>query len=122
MKAKKVISVILASVISAGAGYGISRAVQVTTNRGTVTVFNASDLNYGGGYGYDSQTMQGVVTTDASQNIYVTDTEDIKHVYVKQGQAVREGDILLAYDTTKTGLNLEQEKLNNQQIRLNIEV
>lgn len=122
MKAKKVISVILASVIAAGAGYGIFRAVQVTTSQRTVTVFNASDLNYSGGYGYDSQTMQGVVTTDASQNIYVTDTEDIKHVYVKQGQAVREGDILLAYDTTKTGLNLEQEKLNNQQIRLNIEV
>lgn len=122
MKAKKVISVILASVIAAGAGYGIFRAVQVTTSRGTVTVFNASDLNYGGGYGYDSQTMQGVVTTDASQNIYVTDTEDIKHVYVKKGQAVREGDVLLAYDTTKTSLNLEQEKLNNQQIRLNIEV
>ena len=122
MKIKKVISVVLAAAIAAGAGYGIFRAVRATTSQSTVTVYHASDLNYGGGYGYDSQTMEGIVTTDASQNIYVTDTEDIKNVYVKQGQAVREGDILLEYDTTKTSLNLQQEKLNNQQIRLNIEV
>ena len=122
MKHKKVISILLTAAILAGAGYGITRAVRATTSQNTVTVYKGSDLNFGGGYWDNSQNMQGMVTTDASQNIYVTDTDEIRHVYVQEGQAVHEGDVLLEYDTTKTNLNLQKEELNNRQIRLNIEV
>ncbi|MCC6095399.1 MAG: biotin/lipoyl-binding protein, partial [Eubacterium sp.] len=122
MKAKKVISIVLTGAIISGAGFGITKAVSLTTSQNTVTVYKASLLNYGGYFGDNGQTMQGIVTTDASQNIYVTDTEQIKHVFVKAGQAVHEGDVLLEYDTARTNLNLQQEKLNNQQIQLNIEV
>ncbi|MGN0362993.1 MAG: biotin/lipoyl-binding protein [Bilifractor sp.] len=122
MKAKKVIAIILTGAIIAGAGFGIVKAVSLTTSQNTVTVYQASMLNFGGYMGDNGQTMQGIVTTDTSQNVYVTDTDEIKHVFVKEGQAVHEGDVLLEYDTTKTSLNLQQEKLNNQQIQLNIEV
>ena len=60
-----------------------------------------------------------MITNDYSQSVEITNTDEIKEVYVKEGQQVQKGDKLLALDTTVASLNLqgkqlEVENLNNQ--------
>ena len=119
MKKKKILAGILAAVITVGAICGIVIGVKAT-RRSTVMVIQASELNYGGYWGYGSQ-MEGMVSSDVSQDVYLTDTQTVSQVMVKEGDFVKEGDILMAYDTTMTNLNLEREKLSRDQINLRLQ-
>ena len=120
-KRKKIISAVLTAAIIAGATAGISMAVRATTSDSTVTVYPASGLNYGGYYDYGTDTMDGQVATDASQDVYVNSSETVSRVEVKEGQQVKEGDVLLIFDTKKTEIGLEQEQINNRRLQLEIE-
>ena len=119
MKKKKILAGVLIAVISVGAVSGIVMGVRAA-NRQPVMVVSASELNYGNGW-YSSE-MQGIITSDVSQDVYLTDTQTVSQVLVKEGDTVREGDVLMAYDTELTSLNLEREKLNRQQIDLKVQV
>ncbi len=118
---KKIISVILAAAVAAGAIAGIASAVRATTSSAAVMVIQGTEINYGGYY-WNESSSYGMVASDATQNIYLNDTETVKAVYVEQGQEVKEGDILLEFDTAQTSIGLEKEKLNKQQIELDIQV
>lgn len=117
---RKILTVGLACVIGAGAVAGIAVAVRSTTTS-AVLVVPASELNYGGWYG-DSSSMSGTITTDAEQNVYLSDTETVDRVLVREGQAVHRGDVLMTYDTETTQLNLEKEEVAREQIQLNMKV
>ena len=67
-------------------------------------------------------SVTGMVTGDATQAIYLSDTETVESVMVTEGQAVHKGDVLLKYDTKATRLNLEKEKINREKILLDLEV
>jgi uncharacterized repeat protein (TIGR02543 family) len=118
-KGKKITAVIVTAAVAAGAAGGIVYGVRAS-GRQPVMVVSASELNYGGGW-YGSE-MQGIVTSDVSQDIQLTDTQTVSEVLVKEGDTVKEGDVLLTYDTAMTSLNLEREKLNRQQIDLKVQV
>ena len=120
MRRKKVLAAVLAAAMAAGAGAGIYRGVRAA-GREPVLVVNASELNQGGAFGAGT-AMDGMVTSDVSQDVYLQDTETVSRVLVQEGDAVRQGDVLMEYDTTQTRLNLEREKLNREQISLNIQV
>lgn len=119
MKKKRILAVSLSLVLAAGAAAGICGGVGAA-GRKPVLVVSASELNQGGYYG-SGITMEGMVTSDVSQDIYLQDTQTVSRVLVRQGDPVRQGDVLLEYDTTQTRLNLEREKLNREQILLNIQ-
>ena len=119
MKKKRILSVSLSLVLAAGAAAGICGGVGAA-GRKPVLVVSASELNQGGYYG-SGITMEGMVTSDVSQDIYLQDTQTVSRVLVREGDPVRQGDVLLEYDTTQTRLNLEREKLNREQILLNIQ-
>ena len=122
-RSKKVISVILTAAVLSGAAAGISVAVRKTTSSsGTALVISVNDISYSGYMMDTASSMSGYVTTDAMQNVYLTDAETVSKVCVKEGQTVRKGDVLLEYDTSRTALGLEKEKLNLQQIQLKMEV
>ena len=122
-RSKKVVSVILTAAVLSGAAAGISVAVRKTTSSsGTALVISVNDVSYSGYMMDMAASMSGYVTTDAMQNVYLTDAETVSKVCVKEGQTVRKGDVLLEYDTSKTSLGLEKEKLNLQQIQLKMEV
>ena len=118
-KSKKILAGVLTAVIAVGAVSGIVLGVRAA-NRQPVMVVSAGELNYGGGW-YSSE-MQGMITSDVSQDVYLTDTQTVSEVMVKEGDTVQEGDVLLTYDTAMTSLNLEREKLNRQQIDLKVQV
>lgn len=119
MKKKRILAVSLALVLAAGAAAGICGGVGAA-GRKPVLVVSASELNQGSYYG-SGITMEGMVTSDVSQDIYLQDTQTVSRVLVREGDPVRQGDVLLEYDTTQTRLNLEREKLNREQILLNIQ-
>lgn len=119
MKKKRILAVSLSLVLAAGAAAGICGGVGAA-GRKPVLVVSASELNQGGYYG-SGITMEGMVTSDVSQDIYLQDTQTVSRVLVREGDPVRQGDVLLEYDTTQTRLNLEREKLNRDQILLNIQ-
>ena len=70
MNKKKILAGVLSAVITVGAISGIVIGVKASS-RSTVMVIQASELNYGGYWGSSSQ-MQGMISSDVSQDVYLT--------------------------------------------------
>ena len=119
-KGKRIIAAAAALVIGAGTVFGIGTAVRKTT-ASSVPVISVSSINNGMWLDWDN-SVNGIITADAEQNIYLSDTEKVKEVLVTEGQAVHKGDVLMRYDTKSTRLSLEKEKVNRERIELGIEV
>lgn len=117
---KSVIAVICAGavLVVAGGGFGIYKLMQ--NNADPVEVVNVSSLldEWGAGYNFPSS---GTITANASQSVYVESDKLVEEVFVKEGERVKIGDKLLAYDTTLLEINLEEAKLEKQTKELEIE-
>lgn len=116
MKKKWIAAFVAAGVLLLG---GVTVYAVKTSNQGTVKVVSVSQMSGGGGW-YDN-SMSGTITSDVSQNIYLTDSQQVKKIYVKEGDTVKVGDELVSYDMTLENLDLEMKKLEKQGIELNIE-
>lgn len=116
MKRKWIAALIAAGVLLLG---GVTVYAVKMSNQGTVKVVSISDMSDGGGWSDNS--LSGNITSDVSQNIYLTDSQTVKKIYVKEGDTVKVGDDLIAYDMTLENLDLEMKKLEKQGIELNIE-
>ena len=119
-KGRRILAASAAAVIGAASVFGIGTAVRKTTSS-SVPVIQVSSINYGMWLDWDN-SVSGIITADAEQNIYLSDTEKVKEVLVAEGQAVHKGDVLMRYDTKSTRLSLEKEKINRERIELGIEV
>lgn len=53
-----------------------------------------------------------------SQKVQLSENQIVQEVFVQEGQEVKEGTPLLSYDMTLVHINLETEKLNNQQLQI----
>ena len=102
--AKKVVIAVVTAVavggVSVGGYYGIRQAQKTT-----VKVYPVSDFT--SGYWGDNMNMEGQITSTASQNIYLSDSQTISQVLVKEGDVVNAGDTLMTYDTSMIELDLE---------------
>ena len=122
-KKKRLISILITVAICAAAAIGIGIAVKKTTSGGgTVIVVSGDDLNYSWYAVGSEESVDGRVTTDATQNVFVSESDTIDKVYVQEGDEVKKGDILLEYDTELASIALAQRQLQLDQIRLNREV
>jgi len=121
MKGKRLLMPIIAACAVLLAVTGIVFAIKKSQEK-TVMVVSAASLNFGGGFFDFSVSMDGTITADVSQDIYISSTQTVDEVFVTEGQRVYVGDKLLSYDTVKTGMNLEKEKINREQIELKIDV
>lgn len=119
-KRKRITAALAAVVLLFAAIAGIAAAVRATT-ASAVAVIPVSDLNYGIYLDWQN-SVSGMITTEAEQNIYLSDTEKVQEVAVQEGQAVRKGDVLLRYDTESTRLSLQKEEVRREKIELEIEV
>lgn len=117
---KRIAAGLTAAVLLTASVFGITSAVRATTAR-TVPVIPVSDLNYGDYLDWQN-SVTGMITTEAEQNVYLSSTEKVQEVMVQEGQAVHKGDVLLRYDTKSTKLALEKEKVKKEKIELDIEV
>ena len=108
---------IAAGVIAAcGVVWGILTLAR-NARRGNVDVYAVSDFSMTNYWGDTSQTS-GMVSTDQMQKIFLSDTQKVKQVYVKEGQTVRKGDKLLSYDTTLTALDIERAQIDYERQQL----
>ena len=107
---KRIITIVLVCILAGGAVTGAVFGIKhYQKNKLVADVMSVSSLNWG--YSGDSMESEGMVTNDASQNVYPESNQIIKEVYVEEGQEVKEGDPLMAYDVTSLQLSLEVKKL-----------
>ncbi len=53
--------------------------------------------------------------------MYVTNTQQVTEIYVQEGQNVKTGDPILAFDTTLNDLELERKRIDIEQLKLDLE-
>lgn len=98
-------------------GLTIARNAQ----RGDVNVYAVNDFamtNYWG----DTSNTSGMVTTDKLQKIYISQSQTVKKVWVKEGDSVKKGTALVSYDSTLTQATVERAKIDYDRQTENLEV
>lgn len=85
-----------------------------------VKVYAVSDFAMTEYWGDNSQAY-GMVTTDKLQDVYISDTQQVREIYVEPGQTVKVGDPLLAYDTTLSDIDLEKAAIELQKLEITLE-
>ncbi|MFP3153220.1 efflux RND transporter periplasmic adaptor subunit [Lachnospiraceae bacterium ZAX-1] len=117
-KKKIIITVISLCVVAALVVGGIFGYQRYQDNHLFAEVQSVSDLNWG--YWGEQMSSYGMVTNDFSQEVYLLDEQTIEEIYVEEGQEVKEGDPLMAYDMTITQLKIEMQELEIQSIDNNL--
>ena len=103
--------------LTAAVGAGIWFAAQGSTE--PVNVYSFQYIGMTEFWG-DSQESYGPVTTDKIQTEFLSDTQTVTEVKVKDGDSVKKGDVLFAFDTTLDALTLERKRLDVEKIRVQI--
>lgn len=118
MKKRNVIVAVLLAVAVAGGSIGGYYGFR-SMNRPVTMVYAVNELS--SGYWGDNMTLDGMITSDASQNVYLSTEQKVKEVLVKEGDTVKEGDVLMTYDTTAKELELETMELDQKQNELKLD-
>ena len=109
-----VVCVVLAVAILIGVLWYIGRD---TTPVSVLPVSEVSTTGNMGGMNY----YYGPVRSDNIQSIFVSDTQIITEILVKEGQTVKKGDALIRYDTTLSDIQLERAEISVKQAQLSLE-
>ncbi len=120
MKNKKKTILILAAVLMAVAAVGAGLWINAPNNREPVNVFPFHYIGMTEFWG-DMQESYGPVSTDRIQTVYVTDTQIITEISVKEGDTVKKGDVLMRFDTTLSDLAVERKRLDVEKLKLQLE-
>ena len=98
-------------------GLTIARNAQ----RGDVNVYAVNDFAMTDYWG-DTSNTSGMVTTDKLQKIYISQSQTVKKVWVKEGDSVKKGTALVSYDSTLTQATVERAKIDYDRQTENLEV
>ncbi len=72
-------------------------------------------------YWGDSRESYGPVTSDNIQTVFLSDTQEVTEILVKQGDTVKKGDLLMRFDTTLSEIALERKRLEVEKQKLKLE-
>lgn len=98
-------------------GLTIARNAQ----RGDVNVYAVNECAMTDYWG-DTSNTSGMVTTDKLQKIYISQSQTVKKVWVKEGDSVKKGTALVSYDSTLTQASVERAKIDYDRQTENLEV
>lgn len=98
-------------------GLTIARNAQ----RGDVNVYAVNECAMTDYWG-DTSNTSGMVTTDKLQKIYISQSQTVKKVWVKEGDSVKKGTVLVSYDSTLTQATVERAKIDYDRQAENLEV
>lgn len=119
-KLKKALIAIACVIAGCGAVWG-GLTIARNAQRGDVNVYAVNDFamtNYWG----DTSNTSGMVTTDKLQKIYISQSQTVKKVWVKEGDTVKKGTALVSYDSTLTQATVERAKIDYDRQTENLEV
>ena len=84
-----------------------------------VNVYDFSNIGMTEFWG-DNQESYGPVTTDKIQTVFLSDTQTVTELLVKEGDSVKKGDLLMTFDTTLSELQLERKRLEMEKEKLQL--
>lgn len=116
-KRKKWLLSVTALILAAALGVGIWLGT-----RGSGEPVNVYSFQYIGMTEFwgDTQESYGPVATDKIQTEFLSDTQTVTEVKVKDGDTVKKGDVLFSFDTTLDALSLERKQLEVEKIKVQI--
>ena len=118
MKGKK--KILLAVVLVLVMAVGITSIVVIRNrNKTVVKVFPVRMLNSSDWFDTDT-SLTGTLTSDYIQEVHIDGGQKVKKVYVKKGDKVKKGDILLKYNVSEKELDLKLQKLQIQSSKMEI--
>ena len=114
-------TLIIAACVAAGCG-AVWGGLTIARNaqRGDVNVYAVGDFAMTDYWG-DSSNTSGTVTTDKLQKIFISQSQTVTKVWVKEGDEVRKGEPLVSYDSTLTEATVEKAKVAYDRAVANLE-
>ncbi len=106
---KKVLIAAAIAVGTVGLVWGILTLVR-SASREAVNVYAVSDFMTTDSWGNASQSS-GMVTTDKLQKVYLSSTQNVTKVLVKEGQSIKKGEKILEYDTSLSSLDVKMAQI-----------
>ena len=116
---KKTLIIVACVAAGCGAVWG-GLTIARNAQRGDVNVYAVSDFAMTDYWG-DSSNTSGMVTTDKLQKIFISQSQTVTKVWVKEGDEVRKGDPLVSYDSTLTEATVEKAKVAYDRAVANLE-
>ena len=115
---KKIIKrLIILAVIAALVGGGIFASLKFRdSKKATIDVYPVTDLAEED-YWEDAAETYGTVKSDRVQAVYLSTSQKVEEVKVKEGQQVKKGDVLMTYDTTLSKVEVDRSKLALQKLQ-----
>ncbi len=116
---KKTLIIVACVAAGCGAVWG-GLTIARNAQRGDVNVYAVGDFAMTDYWG-DSSNTSGTVTTDKLQKIYISQSQTVTKVWVKEGDEVRKGEPLVSYDSTLTEATVEKAKVAYDRAVANLE-
>ena len=106
---KRILIILLVLALLAGGTYG-GLTVYRNMNKKPVNVYQVANFAQTNMW-MDQSESSGSVRMDNMQKIYLSDTQTVTEVFVHEGQQVKKGDPLIAFDTTLSKLDVEKAEI-----------
>ena len=117
-KTKRIVAAVLTVAILAGAGTGAFFLIRKSGK--AVNVYPLSEIAQTDMW-MDKAQYEGSVRAENLQSVYLSDTQQLKEVFVREGDAVKKGDKLAAFDTTLSDLELDRQRIEVQKAEFNLQ-
>ena len=118
MKGKK--KILLAVVLVLVMAVGITSIVVIRNrNKTVVKVFPVSSLNSSDWFDTDT-SLTGTLTSDFIQEVHVSGGQKVKKIYVKKGDRVKAGDVIMQYELPGSEKTLKEsnEKIAKTELQI----
>lgn len=117
-RATRIAAAALAAALLLGGAAGT--AVAVNKNKKPVPVIPLEEIAQTDMW-MDRTQYDGTVRAENLQTLVLSETMQLREVYVKEGDAVKKGDRLAAFDTTLSELELERARIGVKKLELRLE-
>lgn len=85
-----------------------------------VPVYNFMDIGMTD-YWQDSNESDGMVKEDKTQSVYLSQTQQVDKILVKEGDTVKKGTPLIKYNTTLSSLQVESKQIEVSKLQLKLD-
>ena len=123
---KKWLKILIAVLFSAGfiafGIYGLHRLKLHNQNKRTIDVYPVSELAYDPDMWGGSDVVNGYVSVNQEQKVYINGDSVVDEIKVKAGDHVKAGSVMMSFDTSKQQIALELKASEVEIARANIEL